>query len=142
LRWTAPISLRAFGKMASSQERALRTIESHSRRWPPADREALKDQRATVLAASLVGAFAQGPAGAVQEAKLLTGEWGFEPEDIRCRRLFWWHGIRDAHVPIAIARATWSRLDGCVTTAYPGDGHISLLVNHGDEIVRCLTEPA
>ncbi|MDR3737519.1 MAG: hypothetical protein P4L40_00730, partial [Terracidiphilus sp.] len=69
---------------------------------------------------------------------LLGGHWDFKPEDVHFANLHWWHGGRDRHVPIAIGRAVAERLSGCRATYYPDDGHISLIVNHGEQIVETL----
>jgi hypothetical protein len=39
---------------------------------------------------------------------------------------------------VATARALAERLGQCQATYYPGDGHISVIVNHQEEIVASL----
>jgi hypothetical protein len=51
-------------------------------------------------------------------------------------------GIQDRccpkDVPVTMGRAIAERLAQCKTTYYPGEGHISLIVNHREEIVTTL----
>jgi hypothetical protein len=53
-----------------------------------------------------------------------------------------WHGELDKHIPVARGRAVADGLSGCKTSYYPDEGHISLIVNHGEEIVKTLVERA
>ncbi|WP_201362682.1 hypothetical protein [Dictyobacter formicarum] len=52
--------------------------------------------------------------------------------------LYLWHGELDKDVPVAAGRAIARQLEQCNATYYPHDGHLSLLVNHGEEIVTAL----
>lgn len=44
----------------------------------------------------------------------------------------------DKDVPVAMGRAVAQRLAQCKATYYPGEGHISLIVNHREEMVTTL----
>ncbi len=105
--------------------------------WPEPDRK-IRPQLSNILAASVAEAFRQGSKGPAYEGTLLGGHWDFNPEDVHHPNLHWWHGQRDRHVPIARGRAVADRLSGCKAIYYPDEGHISLIVNRGEEIVRTL----
>ena len=90
------------------------------------------------MAASLVEALRQGAKGAAYDGMLLGRPWGFKLEAIAFPKLYLWHGERDSQVPFAIGRAVAERLVPSQATYYPGDGHISVIVNHQEEIVTSL----
>ena len=59
-------------------------------------------------------------------------------EDITFSNLYLWHGELDSQIPIAGVRTLCQRLTTCKTTYFENEGHISLIVNHGKEIVDTL----
>jgi pimeloyl-ACP methyl ester carboxylesterase len=105
---------------------------------PPRDREVLQRPGVKrVLLASLAEAFRQGGRGAVQELLLYSRPWGFDPAAIRARVEFW-HGERDATVPVSMGRNLAAIIPGCKATFLPEEGHFSLPVDHAEEILRAL----
>lgn len=112
---------------------------SFSRWWPEPDKR-VPAWVGEIMAASLAEAFRQGSKGPAYEGTLLGGHWDFKPKDVVCRNVHWWHGALDRHVPIARGRAVAASLSNCATTFYPGEGHISLMVNHGEDVVRAIAE--
>jgi fermentation-respiration switch protein FrsA (DUF1100 family) len=90
------------------------------------------------MAASLVEALRQGARGPAFDGVVLGRPWGFKLEAIAFPKLYLWHGELDSQVPVAMARAVAERLIQCKATYYPGEGHISLIVNHQEEIVTSL----
>ncbi|HEX8032883.1 MAG TPA: hypothetical protein VF510_03505, partial [Ktedonobacterales bacterium] len=64
--------------------------------------------------------------------------WGFRLEEIAFPSLYLWHGELDPDVPVAMGRAVAESLPQCNATFYPNEGHISLIVNHREEIVVAL----
>jgi hypothetical protein len=90
------------------------------------------------MAASLVEGLRQGAKGAAYDGVLLGRSWGFKLEDVKLRSLYLWHGELDKEVPVATAREVAKRLVQCKATFYPGEGHISLIVNHSKEIVASM----
>jgi hypothetical protein len=56
--------------------------------------------------------------------------------------LYLWHGELDKDVPVAMGRAVAGRLAYCKATYYPDEGHLSLIVNHREEIVTTLMSEA
>ncbi|KAL4889795.1 Alpha/Beta hydrolase protein [Aspergillus ambiguus] len=55
-------------------------------------------------------AFAQGSAAFVQEARLLTQDWGFRFEDMAYPGIRIWHGTKDVNAPISMIRFMAERL--------------------------------
>ncbi|UCG23881.1 MAG: alpha/beta fold hydrolase, partial [Chloroflexota bacterium] len=80
-------------------------------------------------------AFRQGTDGVLYEGDLYTRPWGFEPEDIAFDKISLWHGDLDRSVPVSMGRAMAQRLPNVRATFYPNDGHLSIALNHMDEIL-------
>jgi hypothetical protein len=55
-------------------------------------------------------AFAQGSAAAVQEARLLSQDWGFQFQDVPYKGIRIWHGTKDTNAPISMVRYMAERL--------------------------------
>jgi hypothetical protein len=53
-----------------------------------------------------------------------------------------WHDELEQDVPIAMGQAVTQRLPQCKAVFYPEEGHLSLIVNHGEEIVTTLMAEA
>jgi pimeloyl-ACP methyl ester carboxylesterase len=79
-----------------------------------------------------------GAAGSIIEGALLAGDWGFRPQEIELKRCFLWHGEGDRIVPVAIGRSLAASVPGARAKFYPGEGHYSVMVNHGVEILSAL----
>lgn len=122
------------------EDRAERSLVRLTRGWPESDRNSLEVPGVRKLwAASLAESFRQGARGMCYDSVLVEASpWGFDPADIRLPRLFLWHGERDKDVPVAMGRAVAARIPSCAARFFPGEGHLSVIVNHGAEIVRAL----
>jgi pimeloyl-ACP methyl ester carboxylesterase len=133
LPWIAlPLIRRRF----LTHENAIRTIRKFARRWPEADRSALR--RTDIersLTDSLVEAFRNGAAEVAYDAMLLGRPWGFRLQEIAFPNIHLWHGEQDTIVPISAGRAVAARLSGRPASILHNEGHISLIANYGDEIV-------
>lgn len=142
LAGTVPrVTMPMFGRMFSSPQRAGRVLARLSGRWVPADRAALaQDGVQDLMAASLAEAFRGGPHGPALDAALLRHRWGFAPEQVTTATVHLWHGTEDHQVRPERARAASVVLPRCQPVFYPDDGHISVIVNHADEIVHALCD--
>ncbi len=88
----------------------------------------------TPLIRILFEGFAQGAAGFVQEAQLLTKNWGLHLEEITYGPIWIWHGTKDTRAPVAQIRYLAKRLPHSTLREFDGDGHFSV-VSHLDEFV-------
>lgn len=137
LPWITLPVLRHFFRNSARAERAIAHFEQY---WPGPDRECLnRDDVTRALAQSLAGAFRTGSIGTIREAMLLGGAWGFNISDISFAQMYLWHGELDAQIPVSVGRAVAASLRHCSALYYPADGHVSLLANHAESIVRTLT---
>jgi len=51
-----------------------------------------------------------------------------------------WHGELDRHVPVAAGRYLTSAFPNCRATFYPEDAHLSVPLNHQEEILVRISE--
>ncbi|KAI9367642.1 Alpha/Beta hydrolase protein [Aspergillus egyptiacus] len=96
-------------------------------------RMSTKEGRQMVVAV-MSEAFAQGSAAAVQEAALLSHDWGFRFEEITYDKIQIWHGEKDANSPIEMTRYMAQRLPHCSLREYPGETHFTI-GRHFEEVL-------
>ncbi len=138
-RWVPWLLLPMTRRFFQDQKRAEETLARVANRWAAPDQEILKrPEIKAILAASLVEGLAQGARGAAYDGMLLGGDWGFKLEDIQFPNVYWWHGALDKEAPIESARVVAEQIPHCEATYYPDESHMSVMVNHAQEIVATL----
>lgn len=90
--------------------------------------------------AMLKEALRHGPRGAQVDTALMVSPWGFSPQAITAPVQLW-HGEADRNAPIAMGRYLAAAIPHSQAHFYPGEGHLSLLAKHIDEILNCLALP-
>jgi pimeloyl-ACP methyl ester carboxylesterase len=137
LAGTAPQLARllvGFGleRMRKKPERFVSQLE---RRLPECDRQVLaRPQFRQALMASFAEGLRPGVSGATYDGGLYAQPWGFELSEIRAPvRL--WHGQADVVVPPAMTRAYIEAIPQCRANIVPGEGHFSLIFNHGHDFL-------
>jgi len=129
-----------LGYFFRDEEHARKAMLRLTPHFPEIDRKSLALPEITdLLTTSFVEAFRQGVKGPAYDATVVRHPWGFELEAITFPKLYLWHGQLDSDVPVAMGRALANRVAHCRATFYPDEGHISLIVNHREEIVTTLT---
>jgi pimeloyl-ACP methyl ester carboxylesterase len=109
---------------------------------PEPDRRALADPpMASAYLAALREALRPGAAGAVQDMALMASPWRLSPEQIQIPVLLW-QGELDRNAPPVMARHLAKLIPHCITHWFPGDGHLSIIANHGQAILAGLHPPA
>lgn len=110
---------------------------------PPVERAFFeKPGRLEAFIASGLESMRQGVRGVAWDTHLYARPWDFRLEEI-CFPVRLLHGEADLNVPAAVARKVAATIPGCQATFYPGEGHISLLANHLDEVIFTLaTQPS
>ena len=122
------------GEMGSKEEE-LAQIRSH---LASADLTAFAvDDRIHVLGRMLRETVRRGPRGAVWDLSLYGRDFDFELVEIRSA-LHLFHGEADTNAPLPMVRKVMSLLPNAHLTTYPGEAHLSTLVNHFDEIAARL----
>lgn len=137
--WMLPslfaLTARAVGRRGSGFVRGL------IKRAPAPDRELLRNEIVqTQLLNTFREAFALGPSGAAWEQRLLVGDWGFSLDELRIPVTVW-QGSLDRNVPPEMGRSLASSIPGARLRLLDGEGHLSLVHNHFEEVLRDLVLP-
>jgi len=83
----------------------------------------------------------RGPVkGILHDVKLLTGDWGFDPNEITMP-VHYWHGELDAVVPIEVVKKELASRPHARVTYLPSDGHFSLVLKRIGVILDNLDTP-
>jgi pimeloyl-ACP methyl ester carboxylesterase len=96
-----------------------------------------KPGRLEAFMASTVECVRPGVHGMAWDTHLCARPRDFRLEEI-CFPVRLLHGEADLNVPVAVARKVAAAIPGCMATFYPGEGHLSLLANHLDEVFLTL----
>ena len=120
-----------------------------SPRWPAGKRAdgawAPEPDRILLQRAEVSGGFMacfeeacrQGPAGPAEDMSLIARPWGFDLGAVKVPVLLW-HGELDRNVPVAAGRYLASVFPNCRATFYAEDAHLSVPLNHQEEILGAL----
>ena len=137
----APSAFRAIYGVLALLVARYPALNIHLNRATPPDRQVLEREPVrAVLDAAVRECFSQGTAGAVHELALLADPWGFDVEEMPAP-VHVWHGLEDAVVPHAMGEALARRAPNAQLHLVAGEGHLSLPVRHGAEILQTLVRP-
>jgi pimeloyl-ACP methyl ester carboxylesterase len=137
---SAPAVLRVLFRL---NLRGMRRGGAHARerlaQWAPeADRILLlRPGIAEGFMACFEEACRQGVDGPVADMGLVARPWGFDLSSIGVPVLLW-HGEHDRNVPVASGRYLAGAVPHCQATFYPNEAHLSVPLNHQDEIFGAL----
>jgi pimeloyl-ACP methyl ester carboxylesterase len=132
-----------FSNMRRQPNEVRQQLESLWRQMPEVDQKVLQDKIFSQAITDItLNALQKNVKGWVDEEILMTKPWQFDLSEINVPNLFLWHGGLDRNVPINMARATAERIPGCQASFLPEEGHLSLLYNHGEEIISTLVKAA
>lgn len=131
----------SLGRFSQDRERLEAIIEKQRQQLSEPDRQLFgAPERRRFFVEEAAEAFRQGAKGPAWECKLLFGEpWGFVLEDISMEKVHLWHGELDGNVPVSMGRAMAERIPHCEAMFYPDEAHLSLLLNHAEEILATLS---
>jgi pimeloyl-ACP methyl ester carboxylesterase len=106
---------------------------------PSADRAAMGVREvAEAYVDALRECLRPGPRGAQVDTSLMVSPWDFDPHDIQAP-VSLWHGDRDTDAPAAMGRWLAQAIPEC-RARFLDEGHISLIVNHAESILRSIAE--
>ena len=91
--------------------------------------------------ACFVEACRQGTQGPVWDSRLIAGPWGFDLAAMQVPVLLW-QGERDRNVHPANGRYLAGAIPNCRAVFYPEEGHLTLPMNHQQEILSALVGAA
>jgi pimeloyl-ACP methyl ester carboxylesterase len=95
------------------------------------------EARRVAFAASLRQGFEFGSAGFFDDDQAIIKEWGFDPTTIT-RPVAVWFGDQDLMVPRTHGEWLAKSLPTAKRHFFPGDGHVSLVVNHLDDLTAAI----
>lgn len=132
----APWVWLTWGRYGSDVRRLEAALQSFTGSLPKPDQEVYARQENTrTVAESMAEAARQGVRGLAYDARLLGQPWGFELKDIKLERVHLWHGELDANVPAGMALGVAQAILQSRIKTYPGEGHLSLIINHAGEML-------
>ena len=82
--------------------------------------------------------FRHGRKTNLKEALADFQPWGFKAKEIPFKKIFMWHGEQDRLVPVTLARLLQQSLPQCSATFHPNEGHISVMTNHAEDILKTM----
>jgi pimeloyl-ACP methyl ester carboxylesterase len=105
---------------------------------PPSDREVLDRPEIQDQMVKSIGEMSRnGMQGAVQSIALEGLPWGFALEDI-AMKVHVFHGDADSLALPATAHYVAGRLPDCELHMYPGDGHMAVVADRAEDVIRAL----
>jgi pimeloyl-ACP methyl ester carboxylesterase len=138
-RWAPPLAAAGlwFGVARRSPERLQRTVERES---AAVDRTAMRSDRSpTAMAEAIQESMRAGARGVIREYRIFGAPWGFDLAEIQVE-VGIWQGDDDTMVPVSDAEALADRIPRSRLVICPGEGHISLRPNRGEEVIGWLAE--
>ena len=109
-------------------------VESMSTLLPDVDRAALAGEAGDELTAQMAEGLRLGASGWIDDDLAFVKPWGFAVEEITVP-VFLWQGDKDLMVPFEHGRWLADRIPRSVAHLLPGEGHISIVLNHIDAIL-------
>ncbi len=115
-----------------------RLMPAWVRSLPEPDQVAMKrPEIMAIFKRDTIEAFRSGSRGAAWETLMYARPWGFRLEEITMP-VHLWQGELDENVPPSMGRYQAQAIPNCRANFYPDEGHISLAVNHIEEILATL----
>ncbi|KAK6849227.1 hypothetical protein PG995_013060 [Apiospora arundinis] len=137
-------SIGAAARDTANPERLKDTMKQGFKGMPPEDLKVVEADGGELLdtfTTSMREAFRDGSAGAAYEAALFGNPWDFELDQLSARKgeLVIYHGGKDIHVPLRMAREAVARMKGAELIVEENEGH-TLGFCKTDEIMGRLKE--
>ncbi|KAH7381061.1 Alpha/Beta hydrolase protein [Cadophora sp. MPI-SDFR-AT-0126] len=109
---------------------------------PEVEQKALNGVEKIALFDPMKEAFRVDGKGIGLEFKVQAADWGFSLDDVDCAggRVKLWHGMKDVNVPVERARKAMGNLAGAELHVIENEGHIGVLIYHGDGALRALAQ--
>lgn len=139
-RAVGPLVRRTMSQGArSSEAQTENTLQRNGARLGAGDQAVLQNPEVRrLLAQTAVESYRQGVEGNVEQALLLTRNWGSPLATINGARLSLWHGMQDRIMPVAPARLLTQALPQYQAQFYPDTGYLSTLITHAPDILQTL----
>jgi len=136
----APLILRIFLSVmaGSARKKPENFIASMMKDFSEPDKAVLNQREISQwLIDTFLESVRSGTKGAARDYSLITREWGFQVKEIT-QEVYVWHGESDNMTPLSMGKYMANTFPNCLPQFIPGEGHVSLIVNHADEILSKL----
>jgi pimeloyl-ACP methyl ester carboxylesterase len=139
---SVPLTGLLLKTMMPAKADPARIREQTLRRMLPLERAFFEQPgRLEDFMASGLESMRQGMLGIAWETHMYASPWDFRLEEVHFP-VHLLHGEADLNVPVAVARKIAATVPGCQAAFYAGEGHIAVLANHMDEMIRILSSAA
>lgn len=126
--------------MGSDEASIEKTLVRNAARLGAADQELLSiPEIRKAFVRAIAESYRQGMDANTRDGMIFSGPWGFQVEEITFEKMFLWQGEQDRVMPVAAARLMAQALPHCTATFYPDEGHLSMFVNHAEDIWKALS---
>ncbi|KAJ5736762.1 uncharacterized protein N7483_001887 [Penicillium malachiteum] len=108
----------------------------------PADQEFCQvPEIENIFPLSVAEAFKQGADAMMEDGRIVTSDWGFEPKDIPAKNTRLWYGTADVNVPVTMGRYLEEQIPHATLKEYEGDTHF-MIMGHVIDFLKDLVAPA
>jgi len=118
---------------------ALMQVPGHGSYWCEPDRVAMSTPAMDEVTAAIERCLSFGYGCLVDDYSAYLSPWGFEVEAITVPVVLF-QGDADENVPLGHARWLATHIATSQLREYPGEGHMSLVFNHRDDIVATIVD--
>lgn len=125
-----------FGQMRKASNNP-KMVERMLNAMPEVDRAVLKDEGQKNFLLSIQESYRQGVDGATHDGRIYARPWGFQLSEITMPVSIW-QGTLDVNVPLSNGRIYADNVPLATAHFIEGEGHISLMANHGEAILTDL----
>lgn len=130
--WVLDLMMKLTRKMCADPEKLLKTIGD----LPEVDQEVIREN-ASRFCEAIQESYRKGTKAATQEGKIYGSPWCFELSDIHIPVSIW-QGTLDVNVPQSNSELIAELIPDANMNRIEGQGHLSLAVNKGVEILTDL----
>ncbi|MEM7535415.1 MAG: alpha/beta hydrolase [Chloroflexota bacterium] len=104
---------------------------------PAVDKAVLKSEEQQNFLRTVQESYRQGVDGATHEGRIYARPWGYELSDIKMPVSIW-QGTLDVNVPVSNGHIYADNIPNATAHFIEGEGHLSLMANHGEAILADL----
>ncbi|MFX1567880.1 MAG: alpha/beta fold hydrolase [Promethearchaeota archaeon] len=135
-----PFLLKRFVKSEMKFFEDENALEKLAEMLPEPDRKFFKDPLLLeIFIEDGKEAYRSGLDGAFHENRIFSKPWDFNLDEISLDlQVYLWHGELDVNVPISMGKKMCELIPNCKGKFFPNEGHLSLGLNHIDEILETL----
>lgn len=136
--WMSRYCPTMFSWMLQLSMKALQNpkrLKNMLKQLPEVDAKAFDSSHRVIAIKAIQEAFCQNASFVAHDFKLFSKDWGFDLKDIQCPFIIW-QGGEDKQAPVAHAEMYKKQVPQADYRFWKEEGHLSLLQNYDEEIIR------